>query len=324
MLGIVGVLVAGVALPMAFGDDGEESDDDREEDQTEAEGAPQDDLLTDGEDGPDDGESPLNREIPSPESESPLSVALSDAETGGTGADPSAPLDPFAQEAPPTLPDPAEEDDDILRGTEEADISEGGGGSDLFLAADDDDTAGGGTGPDKLQGGRGNDLLWGDFGDDHLAGEPGDDILVDGAGDDTLDGGDGNDTLNATTADGEWESDGRDELHGGAGDDVLVLSKHDYATGGSGGDTFYVGEGLGPFVEGQHPQIGDFEPGQDSLIVVWNDYAADTPPQLEITADQEDPDLAQVLADGEVVASIGGTPGLSLNDIRLLGTSQLV
>lgn len=292
MLGLLGVLVAGLAMPMAFGED-PEPEEDGPDPALDREAAPE----------PPEGRGDDNGDAPDEDSAEPDADIL--------------------RALPETLPQPPEEDEDVLIGTDADDDILGDAGSDLILAGSGNDAADGGPGNDKLQGAEGNDTLWGDFGDDHLAGEAGDDLLIDGAGTDTLDGGAGNDTLIATTADGEDAADGRDELHGGAGDDVLILSNHDHATGGAGGDTFYVGPGIGPADPAAAPQIGDFDPAQDSLVVVWNDFAAEAPPSIEV-APAEDPGTVQVLADGAPVAHLTATGPVAAQNITLLAASRFV
>lgn len=274
MLGLLGVVVAGVALPMAFGGETDE-----------------DDAETEGRDETLPPRAVADPEEVDPEGPDEEALLAGPLTTGSEGAE--------------TPPDPTEAIEDVL------------------LAPEATAPISGGPGDDLVQGGAENDMLWGDFGDDLLAGGAGDDLLIDGAGSDTLVGGDGDDTLNTTTADGEWAADGRDELHGGDGDDVLVLSSSDYATGGAGGDVFYVGSGIAEVAEEEAPQIGDFDPEQDSLVVVWNDYAAESPPSIEISPAVL-PGAVQVLADGELVAHLTTTNPVAVDEIKLLAASDLV
>jgi hypothetical protein len=91
--------------------------------------------------------------------------------------------------------------DDLLNGSEHADVLEGFKGDDIVIGA------------------GGNDHLDGERGDDKLKGGPGDDILKGGPGDDTLHGGEGTDVLS-----------------GGEGVDIFIFNKkldyrgHDFDT----------------------------------------------------------------------------------------------
>lgn len=110
--------------------------------------------------------------------------------------------------------------DDILFGTEGADLIRGAGGEDVL---------GGGAGVDQLFGDGDDDQLSGGQGSDVLHGGDGDDELIGDQGADTLMGGPGNDRLRGNVGD--------DVLIGGPGDDVLI--------GGSGADTFRFERGGG-------------------------------------------------------------------------------
>ena len=106
--------------------------------------------------------------------------------------------------------------DDILLGTEGADVLNG-------LAGDDEIEGNGGN--DTLNGGNGNDDLSGDYGNDTLAGGAGHDDLEGGYGADSLSGGGGDDDL--------YGGYGNDTLAGGAG--------HDRLEGDDGNDTYLFG-----------------------------------------------------------------------------------
>jgi predicted extracellular nuclease len=76
--------------------------------------------------------------------------------------------------------------DDVLRGTDGADVVMGLGGNDTITGGNADDVVCGGAGDDRLTGDNGVDVLLGGFGDDRLDGGNGDDTLVGGPGTDTL------------------------------------------------------------------------------------------------------------------------------------------
>lgn len=286
-MGILGALVAGLSLPFAFGrDDGD--DDDEERSSNEAD-------VRSGEEALDD--------------DSPLSVAL--AEDGDDPGPEDAPLNGVVDDGGALLPDQGPE-----MVPEETDGAGPPGGQDL----------GGSTDSDVLVAGSGDDTLFGDFGDDFLDGGAGDDHLSDGAGDDTLRGGAGDDTLSSLPADGEAARDGQDLLDGGAGDDVLVMSDLDVATGGEGADVFAFGPGVAPLEEtggDDAPVIEDFDPDEDALVVVWDDYASDTPPELSLDADEEDPNVTRLLGNGKVLAVVHSDMGVSLDAVALRPASAI-
>lgn len=178
-------------------------------------------------------------------------------------------------------------------------VAAGAPADDLLLGRMEDDTLlgdaqnnilQGGGGDDHLIGGDGDDVLQGDLGNDHLTGGDGADSLLGGAGDDLLDGRD----------DGA-----QDVLFGGAGDDRLVAGFGDYLNGGDGADVFVLEDNADGYV-------ADFHETDDLLEVI---YEGDTPPTLT-TAETED-GLA-VMADGEVVAVLGGLKSLDLGRVMLV------
>ncbi|MBI5566980.1 MAG: ExeM/NucH family extracellular endonuclease, partial [Chloroflexi bacterium] len=111
--------------------------------------------------------------------------------------------------------------DDVLYGTNGADVIAGLGGNDTIYGGNDDDVICGYAGNDTLIGGNGHDTLIGSYGNDGLDGGNGNDTLFDSDGNNVLDGGNGNDTLTGGS--------GNDTLAGGNGDDTV--------RGGRGNDT---------------------------------------------------------------------------------------
>ena len=198
--------------------------------------------------------------------------------------------------------------DDLLDGGDDADHLTAGAGNDTLLGGtgDDhlaaqtgDDRAAGGLGNDTLLGGDGTDTLSGDDGDDWLAGGAGDDSLIGGAGSDTLHGGAGNDLLDGGA--------GADYLNAGDGDDILRLSQDTYATGGTGADTF---ETASPGTS----TIADFNPTQDSIVVLYTPDGDGLPPQVTVIDDGDDV-LIQI--NGEILARILGAAGLPPETVTL-------
>ncbi len=137
---------------------------------------------------------------------------------------------------------------DVITGTEGADMVftlsgadsiVGGGGGDTIFAGNGNDTIIGGNGADNLNGQNGNDTIAGDADNDVLIGGAGIDTMTGGTGNDFLSGqteaglligGEGNDTLNGNTA--------SDTLQGNAGDDRLFgLQGNDVLDAGDGADS---------------------------------------------------------------------------------------
>lgn len=103
--------------------------------------------------------------------------------------------------------------DDVIIGTDGADLINAGAGNDTVCARKGADRVNGQTGNDKIQGGDGADSLWGDAGNDTVRGISGNDKVVGGNGTDTLTGDAGNDRLRGGSGD--------DTLSGGSGSDDL-------------------------------------------------------------------------------------------------------
>ncbi|WP_299407258.1 calcium-binding protein [uncultured Roseobacter sp.] len=105
---------------------------------------------------------------------------------------------------------------DVINGTNAADVIfgllgddrlSGGSGNDTILGGQGDDTLFGRNGKDTLNGGDGDDTIFGNAGDDILRGDDGDDEIFGADGDDIIEGG-----------------SGRDKLTGGGGADTFVIS----------------------------------------------------------------------------------------------------
>src|SRR6201996_494284 len=109
---------------------------------------------------------------------------------------------------------------DVIEGTEKADVIWGGPGDDKIYGGLGNDIICGGPGDDLIHGGRGNDWIeagsgtdrvFGDLGDDHLTGGPGNqDEVSGGLGIDTVNGGAGNEDI----VRGDY---GYDRMDGGPG-----------------------------------------------------------------------------------------------------------
>ncbi len=161
------------------------------------------------------------------------------------------------------------------------------GGDDHIYGEAGDDRAWGNTGNDALYGGDGDDFLAGDdgvgaatpHGNDCLDGGAGRDTLVGGGGRDQLTGGEGDDFLHgddhpsqpigANLHGDDWLSGGLgdDNLFGGGGKDVLAGGPgRDAMEGGEGDDTYLLGPGDGPLVDGEADSIDDAN-GRDTVVL---------------------------------------------------------
>jgi Ca2+-binding RTX toxin-like protein len=87
-------------------------------------------------------------------------------------------------------------EDDILSGTNVADLIFGEEGDDIVLGSKGNDCILGGDGDDIIFGNEGTDNLSGGDGSDVLKGQSGDDTITGGLGVDVIDGGDDNDSCN--------------------------------------------------------------------------------------------------------------------------------
>jgi Ca2+-binding RTX toxin-like protein len=205
--------------------------------------------------------------------------------------------------------------DDVLTGTEQADVIWTGAGDDRVdaLAGDDllclgeatdgvpppreggGDSAHGGEGNDRLVGGPGDNWLTGDEGDDELWAAPDPSLgdypekLREG---NQLTGGPGRDVLHGRA--------GQDVLHGGGGADVLDgLGGDDLLIGDSGDDVLNGGDGKDRLQGQDGDDRIDGGPGNDVLI---GDY-------LLRWAIRRDGDGNDVLTGGAGNDKVFGWPG---------------
>lgn len=351
-LGVLGLVLGGLAMPFALGDE----EDDRDE-EVKRQGSESDPPKSGGPDGdrPDrdgsngagvDGPSLLavalgEDEVPAtPEGLDPMPAGDDAAGPEGAGktAGTAVPPGPEIADDEAFLQDDASGDeagDDVSTdpwdsaektGDGAATRNEGGeSGRGLRAGWDDADDLAGAEGDDTLEGGAGPDRLFGGFGNDMLLGGEGDDHLADGAGENTLRGGAGQDTLSGVAADGPPGAPQADTLDGGDGQDRLILGAADQATGGKGADTFLFGPGLGGEGDGGAPEILDFDIAQDELVLVWNDYAAETAPELGLSHSTEEAGSVEILGDGVPLARVtgAGADALTAADITLLPASKL-
>lgn len=352
MFGLLGAVLAGLAIDGLFGSLVGKSDGDDEETNPDAAGNSADagfdgnlldwlGLGTIGDDGPDTsaGTGP----------DDPDYVPLS--HDGQNAADLDVVLQGSGQDDMLT----GRGGDDSLMGGGHDDQLVGRSGNDFLQGGDGSDVAYGGTGEDTLQGGAGEDMLSGDDGDDRLVGGSGADTLlghegadslyggagvdtlIGGGGDDSLVGGDANDWLaggldnDSLIGDGGRDEmdggagndvlDGReaqnafpemDFLNGGGGDDTLIVGAGDHATGGEGADLFELSD-MAP--NGEIAHISDYKAGEDSLVVVF-DPLMHPDPHLSLETAEDTQDVVVVL-DGVPLAIVQGGAGLTLDDVLL-------
>jgi Ca2+-binding RTX toxin-like protein len=218
---------------------------------------------------------------------------------------------------------------DQLLGADGSDTLHGEAGNDALYGGDDDDTLYGNNFNDTMHGGAGNDALQGSAGNDNLSGDIGSDDLQGGLDDDTLSGGLGNDSLfggwgkdllngvedNTATA-GIQDIDQADFLNGGGGDDTILAGQDDIITAGAGDDTIVLGDWI---TEGA-AQLIDFNANEDSIILVWDDAAGDEP-TIDLAPHPTDPDLTQIIMNGEAVADVDADSDIALTDIALIAQS---
>ncbi|MFW2588883.1 calcium-binding protein [Sagittula sp. SSi028] len=197
---------------------------------------------------------------------------------------------------------------DTLHGEAGNDRLSGGAGDDALFGHDGADILDGGAGADVADGGLGGDMLRGGTGDDALHGREGADTLIGGEGEDTLFGGWGDDLVvgvapNVFGAD----MDGADYLNGGDGDDSLLAGSEDVLHGGAGADMMV----LGHWITGQGAALADFDSTEDQLVIVYDDSDAEADPELTTRASANDPEMSEIVLDGQVLAEM---PTLDLPD----------
>lgn len=209
---------------------------------------------------------------------------------------------------------------DTLYGGSDADRLAGDDGNDLLFGQNGDDTLDGGAGNDSQHGGPGSDSLLGSAGDDALHGGLEDDRLDGGAGSDTLFGGAGNDLLIGLAAQEQGQDLGQtdvDYLNGGDGADTIIAGDGDIVTSGRGSDLLAMGHWIT-----DPAQVVDFDPAEDSLIIVYDD-SAPTDPVVELRPNDSVSDQIDLYLNGIHIASLAAASGASLDNIALLGQSQM-
>lgn len=210
---------------------------------------------------------------------------------------------------------------------------QGGAGDDRLIGSVANDTIVGGAGDDVLIGAGGNNILQVDSGANHLIGGEGDDTLIGGAGNDTLEGGWGNDLLfagggqnvlmggagndtlvGAFLDDAGQDGSGVNFLNGGAGDDLLIAGQGDTLSGGEGEDSF----ALGDWLAGAAPaMIVDYSPEQDQIVLHYDPDRL-TLPDVGVTFGTDQPDMAEIRLNGQIVAHVANAPDLTADAIAIV------
>ena len=279
ILGLMGVMVAGVAADFAIttsqtddeedgGDDAPDTDAGQTDGNNASQGTSVMDFLTGQPDADASGaDTPASPDAPDTIAPAPSASSLVTTLPAETAFDSS--------DTPPEEPDPL-----TLTGGPGGDRLVGGGGNDTLFGGDGGDHIEGGGGADLLdggldddwlRGGAGNDTLHGGDGDDVAHGEDGDDALFGGAGRDLLAGHEGDDTLSGGAGDDLTGGEGDDWLAGGEGDDLLRGGPgHDTLDGGAGNDTIWGYDLDAPLDDPDFLNGGD---GDDVLMIGAGDHA---------------------------------------------------
>lgn len=139
---------------------------------------------------------------------------------------------------------------DVIIGTNAANLLVGGGGGDWLMGKGGDDAIVGGEGNDLLDGETGDDVLLGQAGNDRLEGRQGDDLLYGNSGNDTIFGDMGDDAA--------YGGDGDDVISGGDADDLIDAGAGDDNVGGGDGADLIIG-GIGA-------DLLDGDAGEDFVI----------------------------------------------------------
>ena len=160
-----------------------------------------------------------------------------------------------------------------------------------------------------------DEVISGSDGADQINGYGGADTIDGGAGEDTLFGGWGDDLLDGRE-DGVAE---QDFLNGGGGADNLVAGGEDIVTTGMGADNVFIGDWIMP---GEEAQVHDFDPLEDRLIIVFDDQANASEPEITIARDGLDPDVSHILMNGEMIAAVHSEPSMSINDLMIMTQSD--
>ena len=162
--------------------------------------------------------------------------------------------------------------DDVLHGTDEADVIVGRGGDDDIVGFDGKDLICGGEGADLVRGSAGRDAIDGEEGDDHAGGGAGRDAIIGGPGDDTLEGGESFDRVSFESAAAAVHVDLEEGTSVGQGRDFLKEIEgvrgsrfDDQVTGDAQANRFHGGPGEDELFGGKGPDALSGDDDADTL-----------------------------------------------------------
>lgn len=241
--------------------------------------------------------------------------------------------------------------DSILLGERAVQIDAAAGNDTLTASTDATGYLLGGAGDDLIDmrnagedsriavvGGDGTDTFYGSAGADYFIDDgdaaEGVELFDSGAGDDVINGnrgsasvigGEGNDVISGYdvsyldngrgfTYISRYLDDAVDTLEGGAGNDTLIGSTGDILTGGTGADEMRVIWSDSDTLVETATVITDFDPSEDTLRISVDQavFSGDVTPVLnEVGGNTE------VIVQGERVAVLQGTTGLTQGDLRV-------
>ena len=114
------------------------------------------------------------------------------------------------------------------------------------------------------------------------------------------------------------DDDDLDYLNGGDGDDRLEIGARDVASGGAGSDQFVLGSWIR---DDQGATLMDFDPGQDQMLIVYDDSDGADAPEVALRSSAERSGLTEVVLDGDVIAVMPEADAPALEAIVVLGES---
>ena len=208
--------------------------------------------------------------------------------------------------------------DDVILGTDSADLINALAGNDTICAGGGADIVNAGGGDDWVDGESGNDTVFGGGGVDIIFGGPGADTIDGGGGDDEIYGQGGDDVLNGRTGldiiDG---GDGVDDIRGGPSADIIytgagaTVGVDQFVSGGGGGDTITGGPDADDIRGGGGLDIINAEQGDDVITGgAGRDEISGGPGNDEIRG-QQSPDIIEGNAGNDTIFGGSGDDDMS-------------
>ncbi|MEQ5869973.1 hypothetical protein J4E08_08670 [Sagittula sp. NFXS13] len=139
------------------------------------------------------------------------------------------------------------------------------------------------------------DTLSGDFSNDASSGGSGGDIQSGVASDET-----------------ELNAEGSNAPYSGAADTVSLG-----AEGGEGADAMMPGHWL----TGEAATMMDYDAAEDQIVIVYDDSALDTAPEVEIRVSKTNSDVTEILLNGQVLTMLPTADAPALDQLFLVGES---